>query len=174
MARHDGGHLRPAVDAGLRAQIPFSGCRGRGCPSKSGARRHRRRRHLVWIWPPTSARGPCARRGHIRTADRQSAHASAAGYAGPVPGGRHQQRRDARGRVRHPVLAFRSDVLRRSDRAFAICAARSSQMSEPHNVYLSRQTLDIMIALKTCAGNSRYLLPSRYDADTPSLPCSAW
>ncbi len=33
--------------------------------------------------------------------------------------------------------------------------------------YLSRQTLDIMIALKTCAGNSRYLLPSRYDADAP-------
>jgi hypothetical protein len=37
--------------------------------------------------------------------------------------------------------------------------------SKPHNVYLCRQTLDIMIALKTCAGNSRYLLPSRYDAD---------
>ncbi len=39
--------------------------------------------------------------------------------------------------------------------------------SKPHNVYLSRQILDIMIALKTCAGNSRYLLPSRYDADAP-------
>lgn len=39
--------------------------------------------------------------------------------------------------------------------------------SRPHNVYLSRQALDIMIALKTCAGNSRYLLPSRYDADAP-------
>ncbi|MDE2166347.1 MAG: tyrosine-type recombinase/integrase [Alphaproteobacteria bacterium] len=38
---------------------------------------------------------------------------------------------------------------------------------KPHNVYLSRQSLDIMIALKTCAGNSRYLLPSRYDADAP-------
>jgi integrase len=36
-----------------------------------------------------------------------------------------------------------------------------------HNVYLSQQSLDIMIALKTCAGNSRYLLPSRYDADAP-------
>ena len=36
---------------------------------------------------------------------------------------------------------------------------------KPHNVYLSRQSLDIMIALKTCAGNSRYVLPSRYDAD---------
>jgi len=30
---------------------------------------------------------------------------------------------------------------------------------KPHNVYLSRQSLDIMIALRTCAGNSRYLLP---------------
>lgn len=39
--------------------------------------------------------------------------------------------------------------------------------SKAHNVYLSRQTLDIMIALKTCAGNSRYLLPSRYDPDAP-------
>ena len=39
--------------------------------------------------------------------------------------------------------------------------------SKAHNVYLSRQMLDIFIALKTCAGNSRYLLPSRYDADAP-------
>jgi len=39
--------------------------------------------------------------------------------------------------------------------------------SKAHNVYLSRQALDIIIALKTCAGNSRYLLPSRYDADAP-------
>ena len=39
--------------------------------------------------------------------------------------------------------------------------------SRPHNVYLSRQVMDILIALKTCAGNSRYLLPSRYDADAP-------
>lgn len=39
--------------------------------------------------------------------------------------------------------------------------------SRPHNVYLSRQMLDILIALKTCAGNSKYLLPSRYDADAP-------
>lgn len=39
--------------------------------------------------------------------------------------------------------------------------------SKPHNVYLSRQSVDIMIALKTCAGNSRYVLPSRYDADAP-------
>lgn len=37
----------------------------------------------------------------------------------------------------------------------------------PHNVYLSRQSLDILIALKTCSGDSRYLLPSRYDVDAP-------
>jgi integrase len=39
--------------------------------------------------------------------------------------------------------------------------------AKAHNVYLTRQSLDIMVALKTCAGNSRYLLPSRYDADAP-------
>ena len=39
--------------------------------------------------------------------------------------------------------------------------------SKAHNVYLSRQALDIMIALRTCAGSSKYLLPSRYDADAP-------
>lgn len=39
--------------------------------------------------------------------------------------------------------------------------------SKAHNVYLSRQVLDIFIALKTCSGNSRYVLPSRYDADAP-------
>jgi integrase len=37
----------------------------------------------------------------------------------------------------------------------------------PHNVYLSRQALDIFIALKTFAGGSDYVLPSRYDSDTP-------
>lgn len=36
-----------------------------------------------------------------------------------------------------------------------------------HNVYLSQQSLDILVALKTCAGNSPYLLPSRYEADQP-------
>lgn len=39
--------------------------------------------------------------------------------------------------------------------------------AKAHNVYLSTQMLDILIALKTCAGGSRYLLPSRYDADAP-------
>jgi integrase len=39
--------------------------------------------------------------------------------------------------------------------------------SKPHNVHLAQQALDIMVALKTCSGNSKYLLPSRYDADAP-------
>jgi integrase len=39
--------------------------------------------------------------------------------------------------------------------------------SRPHDVYLAQRSPDIMIALKTCAGNSRYLLPSRYDSDAP-------
>lgn len=37
----------------------------------------------------------------------------------------------------------------------------------PHLVFLSRQTLDIFIALKTFAGGSAYVLPSRYDSDLP-------
>lgn len=35
----------------------------------------------------------------------------------------------------------------------------------PHLVFLSRQALDIFIALKTFAGGSEWVLPSRYDAD---------
>lgn len=36
-----------------------------------------------------------------------------------------------------------------------------------HNVYLSRQALDILVALKTCAGGSKYVFPSRYDTFRP-------
>ncbi len=49
---------------------------------------------------------------------------------------------------------------------WSIPAARMKR-SRPHNVYLSTQMLDILVALKTCAGNSKYILPSRYDADAP-------
>lgn len=42
-----------------------------------------------------------------------------------------------------------------------------TKRSKAHNVYLPEQAVDIFIALKTCAGNSRYVLPSRYDADAP-------
>ncbi|MDM1717455.1 tyrosine-type recombinase/integrase [Thiopseudomonas alkaliphila] len=37
----------------------------------------------------------------------------------------------------------------------------------PHLVFLSRQSLDILIALKTFSGGSDYVLPSRYDSDLP-------
>jgi integrase len=53
------------------------------------------------------------------------------------------------------------------DKAVWTIPKERMKRSKPHNVYLCRQTLDIMIALKTCSGNSRYLLPSRYDADAP-------
>ncbi|CAH2808208.1 MAG: Integrase [uncultured Caballeronia sp.] len=35
----------------------------------------------------------------------------------------------------------------------------------PHVVYLSRQVVDIFIVLYTCAAGSKFVLPSRYDAD---------
>ncbi|WP_447078070.1 tyrosine-type recombinase/integrase [Shewanella algae] len=37
----------------------------------------------------------------------------------------------------------------------------------PHLVFLSRQAMDILIALKTFAGGSDYIFPSRYDSDAP-------
>ncbi|MGP8291554.1 tyrosine-type recombinase/integrase [Vreelandella zhanjiangensis] len=37
----------------------------------------------------------------------------------------------------------------------------------PHLVFLSRQAMDILIALKTFSGGSEYVLPSRYDSDAP-------
>lgn len=37
----------------------------------------------------------------------------------------------------------------------------------PHLVFLTRQALDIFIALKIFAGGSEYVLPARYDSDLP-------
>lgn len=37
----------------------------------------------------------------------------------------------------------------------------------PHLVFLSRQALNIFISLKTFAGGSDFVLPSRYDSDAP-------
>lgn len=45
--------------------------------------------------------------------------------------------------------------------------ARRMKRRNPHNVYLSRQALDMFIALRTCAGDSPYVLPSRYSLDRP-------
>lgn len=36
----------------------------------------------------------------------------------------------------------------------------------PHVVYLSRQALDIFVALHTCEAGSKFVLPSRYNADS--------
>jgi len=49
---------------------------------------------------------------------------------------------------------------------WSIPAARMKR-AKAHNVYLSAQALDILVALKTCAGNSRFVLPSRYEANAP-------
>lgn len=42
----------------------------------------------------------------------------------------------------------------------------------PHNVYLSRQAIEILTALKSCAGSSRYFLPSRHDPTAHISPGS--
>ena len=49
-----------------------------------------------------------------------------------------------------------------SEAVWTVPAERMKRRN-PHNVYLSWQALDILVALKTCAGGSRYVLPSRYD-----------
>ncbi|MFM0039296.1 tyrosine-type recombinase/integrase [Paraburkholderia strydomiana] len=36
---------------------------------------------------------------------------------------------------------------------------------KPHMIYLSRQVLDIFVALNICAAGSKFVLPSRYNAD---------
>lgn len=53
-----------------------------------------------------------------------------------------------------------------SEKVWTIPAARMKGR-KPHLVFLSNQALDILVALKTMAGGSRYILPSRYDIDSP-------
>lgn len=43
--------------------------------------------------------------------------------------------------------------------------AKRMKMAKAHNVYLSQQALDIFTALKMCAGQSKYVLPGRYDQE---------
>ena len=52
------------------------------------------------------------------------------------------------------------------DATWTIPKARMKRRN-PHRVYLSSQVMDIFVALKTFAGGSRYVLPSRYDPDKP-------
>lgn len=51
-------------------------------------------------------------------------------------------------------------------RVWTIPADRMKRRN-PHNIYLSDQALDILVALKTCAGGSQFIFPSRYDGDQP-------
>ncbi|TQK03395.1 site-specific integrase [Herbaspirillum sp. SJZ107] len=53
-----------------------------------------------------------------------------------------------------------------TDRVWTIPASRMKRRN-PHNVYLAEQALDILIALRTCAGASPYVFPARYDGDQP-------
>jgi len=53
-----------------------------------------------------------------------------------------------------------------TDAVWVVPRARMKRRKD-HAVYLSRQALDIFIALRTFAGGSRYVLPSRYDIDRP-------
>jgi len=53
-----------------------------------------------------------------------------------------------------------------SDGVWVVPKARMKRRKD-HAVYLSRQAMDIFIALRTFAGGSRFVLPSRYDIDRP-------
>jgi integrase len=53
-----------------------------------------------------------------------------------------------------------------TDAVWVVPKARMKRRKD-HAVYLSRQALDFFIALRTFAGGSKYVLPSRYDIDRP-------
>lgn len=57
------------------------------------------------------------------------------------------------------------DEVNFSDRVWTIPAARMKSR-RPHMVFLSNQVLDLLVALKTMAAGSRFVLPSRYDVDS--------
>ena len=56
------------------------------------------------------------------------------------------------------------DEVNFTDAVWTIPAGRM-KARRPHNVYLAQQAFDIMVALKTCAGGSKFILPSRYEGD---------
>lgn len=58
------------------------------------------------------------------------------------------------------------DEISFSDALWTIPKERMKRRN-PHLVFLSRQALDIFVALKTFAGGSSFVLPSRYDTDAP-------
>lgn len=53
-----------------------------------------------------------------------------------------------------------------TNRVWTIPASRMKRRNA-HNIYLSEQALDILVALRTCAGGSRFVFPSRYDGHEP-------
>ena len=53
------------------------------------------------------------------------------------------------------------------DKATWSIPAERMKASRSHVIYLSRQALDLLIGLKTCAGGSDYLLPSRFSIHKP-------
>lgn len=53
-----------------------------------------------------------------------------------------------------------------AERTLTVPASRM-KARKPHVVLLSSQALDILVALKTFAGGSEYVLPSRYDSHLP-------
>ncbi len=48
-----------------------------------------------------------------------------------------------------------------------VVPATRMKAGREHIVYLSEQALDILVALRSCFGASRYLHPGRYDSDAP-------
>src|SRR5690606_16996317 len=56
------------------------------------------------------------------------------------------------------------DEINFSEALWTIPAERMKRRN-PHNIYLSTQAMDILMAMKVCAGGSRWVLPGRYDPD---------
>src|SRR5690606_19863397 len=80
-----------------------------------------------------------------------------------------------RAAARRPLLTMvrRAELTRETGSEINFSGARWPLPKErmkrrnPHLVCLSRQAVDIFIALETFAGGSDYVLPSRYDSDLP-------
>lgn len=62
------------------------------------------------------------------------------------------------------IVGAKWDEIRWDDAVWEIPKERMKGR-KPHLVYLSQQSLDILVALKTCAGSSPYIVPGRYDGD---------
>jgi len=71
------------------------------------------------------------------------------------------------------TLSRKSEILKAQwteidwERAVWTVPAERMKARRPHNVYLSQQALDILVALQAYAGSSPYVLPGRYDTGLP-------